>query len=68
MAGIPFHQAGVTVGKEAVVLGDGVGIGGFDAIEAGKRGDQHEQGRARQVEIGQEQVDRAKPVARRSAK
>ena len=46
------------------MLGNRVGVGGFDLIEAGQGGDQHEQGRARQVEIGQLQIDRAKPVAR----
>jgi len=39
------------VGEEAVTPSDGVGVGGFYAIGAGQGGDQHEQGRARRVEL-----------------
>ena len=43
-----------------------MGVGGFDAIKPGEGRDQHEQGRARQVEIGQQQIDRAETVARQN--
>ena len=59
-----LDQAGVAVGEKAVALGDGVRVGGLDPVEPGQRRDQHQQRRARQVEIGQQHVDRAKPVAR----
>ncbi len=45
------------------MLRHGVGVGGFDAVEPGEGGHQHEQGRARQVEVGQQQIDRAEIVA-----
>ena len=59
----PLDQAGVAIGKEAVAGGHRVSIGGLDPIEPGECGDQHEQGRARQVEVGQQHVDRPEPVA-----
>ena len=40
-------------------------VGGFDAFEPGECGDQHKQGRTRQVEIGQQHVDRVEAVAGR---
>ncbi len=60
-----LQQAGVAVGVEAVALGDGVGIGRLHPLEPGEGADQHEQGRARQVEVGQQQVGAAEPVAGR---
>ena len=35
----------------------------LDPLEPGKSGDQHQERRARQVKIGQQQVDRAEAVA-----
>ena len=40
-------------------------VGGLHRVEAGERRDQHEQRRARQMEVGQHRVDGAKPIARR---
>ena len=59
------QEAGIAVGVEPVAGGDGVRIGALHRVEAAERRDQHEQGRARQVEVGQHHVDRAKAVARR---
>ena len=36
-----------------------MGVGGLDPLEPSQRGDQHQQGRARQMEIGQQQLDGA---------
>ena len=58
-----LNQAGVAVGEKPVVLGNGVRIGGFDAIETGEGCDEHHKRRARQVEIGQQQVDGAEAIA-----
>src|SRR5215475_3195091 len=61
----PEQQAGVAVGIEPVASGDGMGVGALHHLEAGKRRDQHEQCRARQVEIGEHHVDGAEAIARR---
>src|SRR5947207_2385026 len=58
-----LNQAGVAVGEKPVELGNGVRIGGFDAIETGEGCDEHHERRARQVEIGQQQVDGAEAIA-----
>ena len=57
-----FDQAGVAVGKETIASGDRVRIGGLDPLVPSERRDQHQQGRARQVEVGQQQVDGPEPV------
>src|SRR5712692_2150732 len=59
------QQAGIAVGIEPISGVDRVGIGALHDLEAGKRRDQHEQGRARQVEICHQRVDGAKPIPRR---
>src|SRR6185437_14141874 len=58
-------QARIAVGKKAIALRDGVGVGGLHALQPGEGGDEHEQGRARQVEVGQQQIDGAETVAGR---
>src|SRR5215472_4323558 len=58
-----LDQAGVAVGEEPVAGGDRMGVGGLDPVEPGERGYQHQQSRARQVEIGQQHVDSAEAVA-----
>ena len=60
----PFQQAGIAVGIEAIARLDRVRIGRAHPLGAGEGADQHEQRRARQVEVGQQQIDRAEPVAR----
>src|SRR5687768_7295001 len=47
-----LEQTGVAIGVESVARPDRLGVGGLDALEPGERGDQHEQRRARQVEVG----------------
>src|SRR5215472_15815531 len=58
------QQASVAIGIEAVIDGDGVRIGLAHDVEAAKRASQHEQGRARQMEIGQHRVDGAEAITR----
>src|SRR5581483_7346156 len=53
-----LQQTGIAIGEEAIVLGDGMGIGGAHALGAGEGADQHEQRRFRQMEIGQQQIGR----------
>ncbi len=59
------QQTGIAVRVEAVARGDGVGVGALHHVETRQRRDQHEQGRARQVEIGHHHVDRAEGITRR---
>ena len=61
----PKQQAGVAVGIEPIAAVDGVRIGAPHHVETAEGADQHEQSRARQVEIGQHGVDGAEAVARR---
>jgi hypothetical protein len=61
----PKQQAGVAIGIEPVAAVDGVRVGAPHHVETAEGRDQHEQGRARQVEIGQHRVHGAKTVARR---
>src|SRR5512133_2073926 len=53
-----FEQASVPIGVEPIARADGVAIGSSHALGAGEGAGQHEQCRARQVEIGEQQVDR----------
>src|SRR4029077_15821497 len=61
---ITKQQAGIAIGIEPVAVGDGVGIGPFHAVETAESGYQHEQRRTRQVEIGQENIDRSETISR----
>src|SRR5688572_22301237 len=49
----------VAVGQEAVARGDGVAVGREDALAPGERGDEHEQGRARGMEVREEGIHEA---------
>src|SRR5688572_2247931 len=57
------EQRRVAIGIEAVTAGNGVGISVFHGLQAGKGRHQHEQRRARQVEIRQQQIDGFEAVA-----
>src|SRR5271166_5155319 len=59
------QEAGVAVGIEAITRFDRMRIGRPHALEPAEGADEHEERRARQMEIGQEGVDRAEAVARR---
>ena len=50
---------------EAIARADRVGIGRLHHVEPHQRADQHEQGRARQMEIGDQPVDRPEAIAGR---
>src|SRR6202521_3032800 len=58
------QQAGIAVGIEPVPGLDRMRVGALHELEAGKSRDQHEQGRARQVEIRHQRVDGAELVSR----
>src|SRR5688500_3497500 len=62
LAAIDQHR--VAVAEEAISLGDGVGVGAADVVDAGEGAHQHEQRGARQVEVRDQAVDRAEAVAR----
>src|SRR5260370_2925903 len=57
------QQAGITIGIEPVAAFDRVGIGLLHGVETAESRYQHEQRRTRQVEIGQENIDRAETIA-----
>ena len=59
------EQAGIAVGVEAIAGRDGVGVGGAHGVEAAEGRDQHEQRRARQMEVGHQQIDGLEAVAGR---
>ena len=59
------QQARIAVGVESIMLGNGMRVGRLHLLETAERGDEHEQGRARQMEIGQQHIDGAEAVARR---
>src|SRR5688572_7751742 len=52
----PEKQARIPIGVEPVVVPDGVGIGGAHALQPGEGRNQHEQRRARQMEVGHQRV------------
>ena len=60
---VPEQQAGVAVGIEAIAAFDGMCIGCAHALQPGKGRNQHEQGRARQVEIGHQDIHGLEAVA-----
>src|SRR5208337_2456850 len=60
------QEAGVAVGIEAITRFDRMRIGRPHALEPAEGADEHEERRARQMEIGQKGVDRAEAVARRN--
>ena len=62
----PEQQAGIAIGIEPVAGFDRMRIGALHQVETAKRRDQHEQCRARQMEIGQQRVDGTEPIARRN--
>ena len=57
-------QHGIAVGEEAVALLNRVPVGIKDQLATCQRGHQHQQGRFRQVEIGNQAIDAADAVAR----
>src|SRR5262249_16283494 len=59
------QQASVDIGVKAVIAGDSVVVGAAHDIESAERADQHEQGRTRQMKIGQHRVDRAEAITGR---
>src|SRR3977135_3380006 len=61
----PEQETGVAIGIKPVTRGDGFGVGGLHGFAAAKRAYEHEQRRARQMEIGEENVDRLEAVAGR---
>ena len=62
---LPEQQTSVAIGIEPVAALDSMRVGAPHHLEAAEGAHEHEQGRARQVEIGQHRVDRAEAVARR---
>ena len=61
-----IEQAGIAIGEEAIALARRhAHRRAFMRSSPAKARDQHEQGRARQMEIGQQQIDRAEAIARR---
>ena len=63
----PFgvKQAGVAVGIEAIAGVDRMRVGALHGVEPGERSDQHEERRARQMEVRHQKIDGAKAIARR---
>src|SRR5947208_3300376 len=59
-------QAGIAIRIESIAAVDGVGVGPFHRLQAAESRYQHEQRRARQVKIGQEDIDRAKAISGRN--
>src|SRR3990167_3932951 len=59
------NERGVAVGVEAVARADRVSVRLHDQLPPRERADQHEERRARQVEVGQEDVHRAEAEAGR---
>src|SRR5689334_25341625 len=62
---LPFNKHRIAVAVEAVALIDGVAVRAANIIHAAERGNQHEQGGLRQVEIGEQALDDVKAVAGR---
>ena len=58
-----LNQHAISVGVEAVALGDGVAVGAEDIFLSSQSADQHEERRLGQVEIGQERSDDPEFVA-----
>src|ERR1700742_4207373 len=51
-----LQQAGIAIGEEAIAGFDRMRVGRAHPRGAGKGADQHEQGRFRQMEVGQQKV------------
>ena len=51
-----FYKHRVAVAEEAVIGIEGVGVGGEDPLARGERADEHQQRRARQVEVRDERA------------
>ena len=58
-----LYEHHIPIAVEAIALLDGVGVGALHHVQAHQRADQHEQGRARQVEVGDEAVGRLEAIA-----
>src|SRR6516165_3251636 len=56
------QQASVAIGVKAVIVGDSVVVGAAHDIESAECADQNEQGRTRQMKIGQHRVDGAEAI------
>lgn len=52
-----LHEHAVAVGVEPVVFGDGVTVDGEDFVCPAQGADEHQEGRLRQVEVGEKGVD-----------
>ena len=61
--GLP-DEHGVAVAVEAVSLGDGMRIGAQDVLSAGERAHEHEQRRAREMEIRHQAINDLEVIAR----
>ena len=61
----PKQQARIAIRIKPIATRDRVRIGLLHRLQPGERRHQHEQRRARQMEIGQQDIDRAKAIARR---
>ena len=59
-AGVSFEEHAVSVGVEAVAIGDCVFVGAEDVLASTEGAYQHEQGGLRQVEVGQHRFDHFK--------
>ena len=59
------QQAGIAIGIEPIARRDRMRVGALHRVEPAEGRDQHEQRRARQMEIGQQHVDRPEAIARR---
>ena len=56
---VSVYQHGVAVTEESVVVVNGVPVGGANIVHAAEGGNQHQQRRLGQVEVGQQHVDDA---------
>ena len=59
------QQAGIAIGVKPIAALGGMGIGALHGLKPREGRDQHEQRRTWQMEIGEENIDRAKAIARR---
>src|SRR4051812_41315387 len=62
--GALLDEHAIAVREEAVALADGVLVGGEDAVASGEGGDEHEERRLRQVEVGEQRAHDAEVEAR----
>ena len=61
-----MQQHGIAVGKEPVLLVNRMPIGRENSVLAGEGRNQHQQGAFRKMEIGNQSIDAADPVARKN--